>query len=191
MESKNIKIIGNYKDYSNLSPIFSYKCPSKHLNDVWQRCGLLSNFFGQAIANLVKINDNNVNINSLKEIYSYLVNELLENMAKFGLHDNDNDCSFTFWKEDKSVLISEFSNFASLKNGNNFISIANELINSKDINALYIQKIEENALSDTETSGLGFFTLINDYSVKFTFKFEKMTDSYAITIQTLLNIKEI
>ena len=191
MESKDIKIIGDYKDYSNLAPVFSYRCPSKHLNHIWQRCGLLSNFFAQTIANLTKTTDKNINVVSLKEIYSYLVNELLENMANFGLHDDGKMSSFAFLQSDPSVLISEFHNCATLKNGDNLVSIADKLINSPDINALYIQKIEENALSGTSASGLGFFSLINDYSVKFAFKFERMADYYGITIQASLNVKEI
>ena len=189
--AKNIKTIGQFKDLSHSKPIFRYEAPSKHLNTVWQRCGLLSNFFGKSISYLLKSKDSSINIDSLAEIYSYLINELLENIANFGLHENHGICSFSFWNNDNKNLISEFFNISNVKNATSFISTADKLINSKDINELYIKKIEENAMNNSSGSGLGFFSLINDYSVKFAFKFEKIADNYGITIQSLLNVKEI
>lgn len=188
--AKESIIIGDYKDFVDHSPIFSYQCPAKHLNDVWQRCGLLSDFFAQSVVDLVKQNDSNIDNDSLKESCSYLLNELLENIANFALHQ-EYPCVFSFWQDNPNQLITEFHNFARIKDGDHLISVATQLANTDDLGDLYLKKIEENVTTGTSASGLGFLTLINDYSVQFAFKFDKMADNYGIKIQTSLNAKEI
>ena len=117
---ENVKTIGQFKDLSDSKPIFKYEAPSKHLNAVWQRCGLLSNFFGKSISYLLQNKYSSVNTDSLAEVYSYLINELLENIANFGFHENHGTCSFSFWSNDNTNLISEFFNLSSVENATNF-----------------------------------------------------------------------
>ena len=71
----------------------------------------------------------------------------------------------------------------------NFKSFIKELINS-DPDDLFIRKLEENAENEnTSSSGLGFLTMINDYSAKIGWKFDTVQkDSPVMTVTTMVEL---
>ncbi|MEO1561469.1 MAG: ATP-binding protein, partial [Cyanobacteria bacterium J06632_19] len=81
---------------------------------------------------------------------------------------------------DNSILPSQAKNFQV------FIR---ELLNSNP-DELFIRKLEENAEDEnTGSSGLGFLTMINDYSAKLGWKFDIVEkDSPVITVTTMVEL---
>ncbi|MEA5594570.1 DUF6272 family protein [Rivularia sp. UHCC 0363] len=124
----------------------------------------------------------------MKSAISYIANELLENSMKYSdttafypitLHiqlDNNKIRLFV----DNSILASQIENFQI------FIK---ELLES-DPEELFIRKLEENALSEnTSSSGLGFLTMINDYSAKIGWKFDTVEKkSPVMTVTTMVEL---
>ncbi|MEO1377334.1 MAG: ATP-binding protein, partial [Cyanobacteria bacterium J06635_10] len=81
---------------------------------------------------------------------------------------------------DNSILPAQAENFQ------NFIK---ELMNS-DPDELFIRKLEENSeRENTDSSGLGFLTMINDYSAKLAWKFDIIEqDSPVMTVTTMVEL---
>ncbi|MEM9923637.1 MAG: DUF6272 family protein [Cyanobacteria bacterium P01_D01_bin.50] len=158
----------------------------------WRNNGLSADYIANYLATYFPTKDNeNYSIEKLAEMksaVSYIANELLENSMKYAnqnalypitLHtqlDNDKIRLFV----DNSLVPEQAENFQ------NFIK---ELMNS-DPDELFIRKLEENAESEnTESSGLGFLTMINDYSAKLAWKFDTVEqDSPLMTVTTMVEL---
>jgi len=71
-----------------------------------------------------------------------------------------------------------------------FQAFIQELLTS-DTNELYIQQLEKSAETDSEGSGLGLLTMINDYSATLGWKFETTTegDRTMTNVTTMAQIK--
>lgn len=114
-------------------------------------------------------------IKASKSAVSYVGNELLENAIKFhdssnfepvklGIHllENLEEVTAVIFTKN-SITIQRFEEFQA------FI----EKLLSTDPDELYIQKVEKTAEDEnSEASGLGLLTTINDYSAKLGWKFE-------------------
>lgn len=158
----------------------------------WRNNGLSADYIANYLATFFPTKDNHAyNIEKLAEMksaVSYIANELLENSMKYAdqtvlypitLHtqlDGDKIRLFV----DNSILPAQSESFKI------FIK---ELMNS-DPDELFIRKLEENAESEnTESSGLGFLTMINDYSAKLAWKFDTIEqDSPVMTVTTMVEL---
>ena len=105
----------------------------------------------------------------VKSATSFIANELLENAMKFNDNALLHPISFTLqMHEDKLVFVA--TNSISPQAVGKFQALIEELLTS-DPGELYIHRLEKNVSSENE-SGLGFLTIINDYSAKLGWKFE-------------------
>ena len=158
----------------------------------WRNNGLSADYIANYLATFFPIKADEPNridkLAEMKSAVSYIANELLENSMKYSdktalypitLHtqlDNDKIRLFV----DNSILPAQAETFK------NFIK---ELINS-DPDELFIRKLEENADGEnTSSSGLGFLTMINDYSAKLAWKFNTVEqDSSVMTVTTMVEL---
>ena len=158
----------------------------------WRNNGLSADYLANYLATFFPIKvdepDGIDKLAEMKSAVSYIANELLENSMKYSdktalypitLHtqlDSDKIRLFV----DNSILPAQAENFKT------FI---HELINS-DPDELFISKLEENAESEnTSSSGLGFLTMINDYSAKLGWKFDTVgQDSPVMTVTTMVEL---
>ncbi|MGB5596108.1 MAG: DUF6272 family protein, partial [Crocosphaera sp.] len=118
---------------------------------------------------------------------SYVANELLENAMRYNIANALEKVKFGIYflnynevGEDITVLLSTINKIDE-KDVKYLQSYIHELLNS-DPDELYITKIQQSLEDEGQgTSGLGLLTMINDYSAKLGWKFEKIEDVFTVT----------
>lgn len=166
-------------EYDSLE--LSFTSSSQAIKQRWRNNRLSAYFIADYCSNLLPIDKDDPQgeerIKSSKDAVSYVGNELLENAMKFnegvkphpqkvqfGIHfleDMDKVTAVIFTKN--SITIQKFEEFQALI----------EKLLSADPNELYLQQIQETAEDEnSEASGLGLLTTLNDYSAKLGWKFE-------------------
>ena len=157
----------------------SFTCRSRPLKKNWRNNRLSAFFVADYCSNLLPIDEDETQaeegITEIKNTVSYVGNELLENAikfseeippytVKFGMH-------FMDALEEVTVIIFT-KNSITIPSFEKFQSFIEELL-SADPNELYVQQIEKTAEDEnSEASGLGLLTMLNDYSAKLGWKFE-------------------
>jgi len=147
----------------------------------WKRIGMVSDFtaefFGQH-QNLGNLTKNSV---------STVVNELVENAAKFAKPRNGLiDLDFKFYS---SIIKIEVRNIVSDRMRSNFeLNIKRYL--TGDIEKMYYDHLE-NLVSKSDTSGIGYLLMYKDYPIRFGFQFKRLeSDKHEVTVEAYLNIIE-
>ena len=111
----------------------------------------------------------------IKGTIAYVANELLENTMKFCEADDQYPVSFSMSLSKRSLRLYAANSLSPIASQRFQEYIQRILTN--DTTALYLQQLEQNALStDNSISRLGLLTLVNDYHVELAWKFEDITD---------------
>ncbi|EIJ41506.1 hypothetical protein BegalDRAFT_0590 [Beggiatoa alba B18LD] len=119
-----------------------------------------------------------------KNAVKYIANELLENAMKF----NDETASFPTkiaFHLFRDRLIFQVVNSINPDNVEQFQAFITRILN-EDPQELYIQQMEANASSEGSKghSGLGFLSMICDYSATLSWKFDTIEENPPIAIVT-------
>ena len=164
---------------------------SRQLVQYWRRCSLSSDFWARYIA----LSSQEFSITpaarreAVESTLSYLLNELFENTAKFSGGPVDR-VIYEYWLFPDRIVF-QVTNHIEPANQDSFIHLIEELLGS-DLEELYFKRLEENAEMDQKGSGLGYLTLMNDYKVRFGFRFTAVQDeSIAVDVQAHIQVKEI
>ena len=159
----------------------------------WRSNRLSANFMADYFSNFLPVDENDPaqkrRIKESKGAVSYVANELLENAIKF----NDRGTNFKikfgiyFIEEADMTAVLFATNSVSAEGLDKFQKFIQELLCS-DPEKLYVQQIEKSAEEEnTGASGLGFLTMINDYSAKIGWKFEIVQkDPKMIAVTTMV-----
>jgi hypothetical protein len=120
-----------------------------------------------------------------KNAVKYIANELLENAMKFSDEQADYSTRIAFHLlQDKLVFY--VVNSISLENMNKF-QLFIEKLHQNDPHELYLRQMELNALDETDNySGLGFLSMICDYSAKIGWRFETLSTHPPVTTVTTM-----
>jgi hypothetical protein len=163
----------------------------------WRSNRLSANFMADYFSNFLQVDEDDPaqkrRINESKGAVSYVANELLENAIKF----NDRGTNFKikfgiyFIEEADMTAVLFATNSVSAEGLDKFQKFIQELLCS-DPEKLYVQQIEKTAQEENSgESGLGFLTMINDYSAKIGWKFEivqKEPKMIAVTTMVLVPV---
>ena len=159
----------------------------------WRSNRLSANFMADYFSNFLQVDEDDPaqkrRIKESKGAVSYVANELLENAIKF----NDRGTNFKikfgiyFIEEADLTAVLFATNSVSAEGLDKFQQFIQELLCS-DPEKLYVQQIEKSAEEEnSEASGLGFLTMINDYSAKIGWKFEIVQkDPKMIAVTTMV-----
>lgn len=125
-----------------------------------------------------------------KNAVKYIANELLENAMKF--HDESAQLQTKIvFHLCCQKLIFQVNNTVNLENAEKFKEFIHKLLQS-DPQELYIQQMEANAREDsTGHSGLGFLSMVCDYSAHLGWKFEEIKRDpvlYQVTTMVILDV---
>ncbi len=155
--------------------IIGFSPSSVSLKQCWRNNGLSADFLADYVTTFFPVEDNaSISIARQAEIkgaVAYIANELLENAMKF----NDNSTLLPISIDlqlynDKIVII--ITNTISPTDVLKFQQFIQKLL-LEDPQELYIHQLENNATAeDSNQSGLGLLTMINDYMAKIGWKFE-------------------
>ena len=163
----------------------------------WRSNRLSANFMADYFSTFLPVDEGDPaqkrRIKESKGAVSYVANELLENAIKF----NDRGTNFKikfgiyFIQEADMTAVLFATNSVSAEGLDKFQKFIQELLCS-DPEKLYVQQIEKSAEEEnSEASGLGFLTMINDYSAKIGWKFEivqKEPKMMAVTTMVLVPV---
>ena len=173
--------IGDKIDFEkDIESTFSFSFLPLDIFDNWTRASSLSDFIGDYFGSYF---DNKASHNLISTIF----NEFIENAVKF-TKNNSLPIILIVKKRDNDILC-RITNTIPKHRKTAFISTCNNLF-SKDLDQLFIEKIEEGA-KDSRKSGIGLILLKKDYNVKINFNFfeeNKTINSVAVTFQ--INLEE-
>ncbi|MDY6899849.1 MAG: DUF6272 family protein [Cyanobacteriota bacterium] len=161
------------------------------ISERWRNNGLSADYIAEYLATVLNNEENESDdtdyLAEIKSSASYIANELLENGMKYC--NEHNEYPITFHIELASNEIRFFlQNTIIPANAERLKEFINELDNS-DPDELYIRQLEKNAeaeLEDNTSSGLGFLSIINDYSAKLGWKFQTVDQSSLVMSVTTL-----
>ena len=175
--------------------------PTAHsIRQRWSNNRLSAQFVADYFSAFLPVDEDNPDgdrrIKESKSVVSYVANELLENAMKFNAQKSNFQVKFGIhFLEDKLVKNSEVT--AVLHATNNitpegvekFQAFLAKLLAS-DPEELYVTQVEKSLEEEnSEASGLGFLTMINDYSAKLGWKFETVSvDHQILTVTTMAQI---
>ncbi len=167
---------------------------SRPIKQRWRNNLLSAHFVADYLSSFLPVDAQDAStekrIKQSKGAVSYVANELLENAIKFNKDDANYKVKFGihFIGETEVTAVILASNSVTQEGANKLKEFIEEILAS-DPNELYLQQLEKNAESESETSGLGLLTMINDYSAKIGWKFEPRPDSpETIAVTTVVQI---
>ena len=171
----------------------SFTSSSRPIEERWRNNRLSAYFVANYFSTFLPIDENTDRredrIEATRNTVSYVGNELLENAMKSNEENNHNKVKFGihFLEEFEKVTAVIFTeNSITTQKAREFQAFIRELLDA-DPNDLYVQQIEKTAESeDSEASGLGLLTAINDYSAKLGWKFEIAPSNPQIVIVTTM-----
>jgi len=159
----------------------------------WRSNRLSAIFMADYFANYLPVDEEDPahkrRIKESKAAVNYVANELLENALKFNNQATNLKIKFGiyFIEEDDVTAVIFVTNSVSAEGLDKFQSFIQELLSS-DPEELYVQQIEKSAEDENSgASGLGFLTMLNDYSAKLGWKFEIVQkDPKMIAVTTMV-----
>ncbi len=185
-----IEIFGDFtrelpSNLDSLEIIFS--ASSDVIKKRWKNNRLSAYFVADYFSSFFPIDEDLERIREMKGAVSYVANELLENAMRYNISNALEKVKFGIYflnynevGEDITVLLSTINKIDE-KDVKYLQSYIHELLNS-DPDELYITKIQQSLEDEGQgTSGLGLLTMINDYSAKLGWKFEKIEDVFTVT----------
>jgi hypothetical protein len=159
----------------------------------WRSNRLSANFMADYFSNFLPVDEDDPaqkrRIKESKGAVSYVANELLENAIKFNNQATNFKIKFGIYFIEEADLTAVLfaTNSVSAEGLDKFQKFIQELLCS-DPEKLYVQQIEKSAEEENSgASGLGFLTMINDYSAKIGWKFEIVQkDPKMIAVTTMV-----
>jgi hypothetical protein len=159
----------------------------------WGSNRLSANFMADYFSNFLLVDEDDParkrRIKESKGAVSYVANELLENAIKFNNQATNFKIKFGIYFIEEADLTAVLfaTNSVSAEGLDKFQKFIQELLCS-DPEKLYVQQIEKSAKEENSgSSGLGFLTMINDYSAKLGWKFEIVQkDPKMIAVTTMV-----
>lgn len=167
---------------------------SRPIKQRWRNNRLSAHFVADYLSSFLPVDEEDASsekrIKESKGAVSYVANELLENAIKFNNDDTTYKVRFGihFIGETEVTAVIFASNSVNPQGANKLKEFIEEIMAS-DPNELYLQQLEKNAESESDTSGLGLLTMINDYSAKIGWKFDRRPDSDTIIVTTVVQIR--
>ncbi|MEG4106374.1 DUF6272 family protein [Microcoleus sp. S13_C5] len=167
---------------------------SRPIKQRWRNNRLSAHFVADYLSSFLPVDEEDASsekrIKESKGAVSYVANELLENAIKFNNDDTIYKVRFGihFIGEIEVTAVIFASNSVNSQGAKKLKEFIEEILDS-DPNELYLQQLEKNAESESDTSGLGLLTMINDYSAKIGWKFDRRPDSDTIIVTTVVQIR--
>lgn len=134
----------------------------------WAHCSTCADFLSQWYSNVLAASGFTGKLKDAAHSISYMANELIENAIKFRF---GGDVDIVTGLEGNRFIL-RIANWISADVSRGFQGLLEEITNG-DPGELLIERIEANAAGQSNGSGLGILTLMNDYGAKIHWLFEK------------------
>jgi len=153
----------------------------------WKTNGLSADFLGDYVKNFFP-GDTSAALNKQTEVrhaVSFVSNELLENAMKYSDKSAGQPINLEVHLfSDRLIFLSKNSVYQN--------AIANfqaylQKITTGDVGEMYINQVEKSVdIDESESSGLGYLTMIMDYEAVLGWKFEQISDNSPVTMVTTM-----
>lgn len=157
------------------------------LSQSWRRCSLSADFLARYYSYYFPYREkamDRISRDAAENTISYILNELIENTAKYS-DAADGGVEVAVRLRASDVLF-QVSNHVSGKRAEEFTRFVSGLLGG-NAEELYVAALEK----DSESSGLGYLTMINDYGVSLGFMVKKNTDDvFTVSVQASMKWKE-
>lgn len=166
----------------------------------WSNNRLSAQFVGDYFSAFLPTNEDDLNsdrrIQESRSTVSYVANELLENAMKFSDRTSNFKVRFGVYflehdleQNSDITAVIYVTNSTPPDNAEKFQTFVTELL-ATDPEEMYVTQVEKSFESDSNASGLGFLTMINDYSAKLGWKFATIKNGSS-QIQTVTSMAQI
>ena len=169
-----------------------FSANSRPIKNRWRNNLLSAYFVADYLATFLPVDDNDPGSKRRQQDYkasvSYVANELLENTMKFHSPSDQYPVRFGihFIEGPETIIVLMSRNTITREAGDRFKAFIQELLSS-DPQELYLKHLEENAKDEnSHDSGLGFLTMIIDYSAKLGWKFDPIPEHPQLFLATTL-----
>jgi len=158
----------------------------------WRSNRLSAHFVADYFSNFLPVDEDDPaqerRLKESKGAVSYVANELLENAMKFNNPTTSSKIKFgIYFIEEAEVTAVLFATNAVSAEGLDKFQVFIQQLLSSDPEDFYMQQIEKSAEDEnSEASGLGFLTMLNDYSAKLGWKFETIQETSKIIAVTTM-----
>jgi hypothetical protein len=181
--TESVEILGAWQDMFQFVPSNRMVLDAEQLAQHWRRVSLTADFWSSYLALHAPTvtTDERLNREAVHGVLSYLLNELIENCAKFSAGPVKTIC-FESWALDDRMVF-QITNHIKPDRRGPFIGFLQTLL-AGDPAELYFKRIEEYTDNRQSGSGLGYLTLMMDYDIRFGFRFRPVNEeSVAIDVQ--------
>jgi len=164
--------IGQYEEFQNLRDYVSLTFHPTTFPVRWGQCSATADFLADYFARMDSCTGNDRNKKTeIQSAISYVLNEVVENAVKF--HDGGNVLVRVGVKD--GALLIEATNQVKEAQLDRLRATFEELV-SGDPHEILMQRVEANADNpDQKGSGLGFLTMLTDYSAELGWKFSSQS----------------
>ncbi len=162
------------------------------VKDFWRNNDLSANFIADFLTTFVAKNDSNgINLQrqaEIKSATSYIANELLENAVKYCHQASQLPITIKLYLERNKIRFLITNSLSHLRAAN-LQGVIYQLSNANSAD-FYINQLEKNADDEYSLkSGLGFLSMINDYSAKLGWKFDTIQEKpQVMTVTTMVEL---
>lgn len=183
-------ILGNFNKIPDILPaegVVKVSFQPIDLMSHWKKCGLTADF-GAAFYTFSR-NVRAEDEEKIKSILSTVLNELIENAAKFSRQKSVVELVL---KNYSNTILIEAANEVHGESAASFMKLCRTLLES-DLEELYFKQLEEKSVSNS-SSGIGLMMLMKDYDVELAFRFVPVRDSDTpdvtrLTVRAFVNIQ--
>lgn len=181
---------GNFKSTNSIqqvpNSIIEIHLKPLDLMRYWRRIGILSDFIGYfyGFSFLPNIPTESIDMKNSEIVNSISIvfNELLENAAKYS-YDKKADIEISLIHRGKTFEIL-VRNKTNESNVSSYEASLKEIFSTKDLEKLYIEKLETNE-NDQHRSGIGLIMVLKDYPVEMEVSFETEGEDTIITSRVI------
>lgn len=172
--------------------ILGFSPASIPLKQRWRNNGLSADFLADYLTTFFPNSDEIASHSHKKSeiqcAVSYIANELLENAMKFSMETQGYPISIQLHLNSERIIFVT-TNSICWDKVDGFQAFLKRL-STEDPIELYIEQLEKNAREgNSNTSGVGFLSMINDYGAKIGWKFQDMNgEQKALAVTTMVQL---
>lgn len=185
------QIFGDFieKPQTKKKLMLEFLLDSISVQEFWRNNDYVANFIADFLTTLITKNGSEVSDlkrhAEIKSATSYIANELLENAVKYSHQASQIPIKIKLYSNKGKTQFFITNSLSHLRSAN-LQGIIYQLSNNNH-EELYLNQLEKNVDDEyTFKSGLGFLSMINDYSAKLAWKFEPVPEKPAIMIVTTM-----
>jgi len=193
MPKSNIAVFGEYIEPDQGSIIgrlsLCFQSGSLNIDELWESsllsASFLSTFWGKFFPEHGQ--DAEITREKMKDAVHYICSELLGNAVKFSYNSEYMiEICLYLHESELRFYVSNSINPDDVEKFQFFI----QRIISEDTQVLFLEQMEKSAAEDSHESGIGYLTMINDYYVRLSWKFQNIKPETA-SVTTLARLSVI